>query len=67
MSWSLRLPHLPAALLLVALSVRMPVAQGSENADSFPFGPQVYLFSPRAPLEQIQATVDRIAAAQTDN
>ena len=64
---SLRLRHLPAALLLVALSVVMPVAHGSENAESFPFGPQVYLFNPRMPLEQIQKTVDRIAAAQTDN
>jgi hypothetical protein len=64
---SLRLRHLPAALLLVALSVVMSVAHGSENAESFPFGPQVYLFDPRMPLEQIQMTVDRIAAAQTDN
>jgi hypothetical protein len=64
---SLQLHHLPTALLLVALSVVMPVAHGSENAESFPFGPQVYLFNPRMPLEAIQKTVDRIAAAQTDN
>ena len=64
---SLRLRHLPAALLLAALSVVMPVAHGSENAEVFPFGPQVYLFNPRMPLEQIQTTVDRIAAAQIDN
>jgi hypothetical protein len=64
---SLRLRHLPAALLLFALSVFMPVAHGSENEESFPFGAQVYLFNPRMPLEQIQETVDRIAAAQTDD
>jgi hypothetical protein len=64
---SLRLLHLPAALLLVALSLFMPVAHGSENAEVFPFGPQVYLFNPRTPLAHIQKTVDRIAAAQTDN
>ncbi len=56
-----------AALLLVALSVVMRMAQGSDTAESFPLGPQVYLFNPRMPLEQIQKTVDRIAAAQTDN
>jgi hypothetical protein len=64
---SLRLRHVPAALLAVALSVVMAVAHGSENAESFPFGPQVYLFNPRMPLEQIQKTVDRIAAAQANN
>jgi hypothetical protein len=63
----LRLRQLPAALLLVALSVVLPVAHGSENAESFPFGPNVYVFNPRMPLEQIQKTVDRIAAAQIDN
>jgi len=56
-----------AALLLIALSVVMPVAHGAENTEVSPFGPQVYLFNPRMPLEQIQETVDRIAAAQTDN
>jgi hypothetical protein len=55
------------AVLLVALCVVMCVAHGSENAESFPFGPQTYVFDPRMPLEQIQKTVDRIAAAQTDN
>jgi hypothetical protein len=55
------------ALLLFMLSVVMPEAHGSENAESFPFGPQVYLFNPRMPLAQIQETVNRIAAAQTDN
>ncbi len=64
---SLRPRHLPAALLLIALPVLMPVAHGSDNAESFPFGAQVYLFNARMPLEQIQETVDRIAAAQTDN
>jgi hypothetical protein len=64
---SLRLRHLPQALLPVALSLVMCVAHGAENAEVFPFGPQVYLFNPRMPLEQIQNTVDRIAAAQTDN
>jgi len=64
---SLRLRQLAAALLLVAPWVVLPAAQGLENDPSFPFGPQVYLFNPRMPLEQIQRTVDRIAAAQTDN
>ena len=58
--------HARAIALLFALSVLMPEAQGSENAESFPFGPQVYLFNPGMPLQQIQKTVDRIAAAQTD-
>lgn len=59
--------RLPVALLLAALSAVMSVAHGSENSEAFPFGPQVYLFNPGMPLEQIQKTVDRIAAAQTDN
>jgi hypothetical protein len=61
------LRHAPAALLLVAFSIVVPVAHGAGNAESFPFGSQVYLFNPRMPLEQIQKTVDRIAVAQTDN
>jgi hypothetical protein len=56
-----------AALLLIALSGVMPVAQGSESAEASQFGPQVYIFNPGMPLEQIQKTVDRIAAAQADN
>lgn len=63
----LRLHHLPEALLLAVLWVVMPAAHGSDNAEAFPFGPQVYLFNPRMPLEQIQKALDRIAAAQTDN
>ncbi len=54
-------------LLLVALSVVAPVTHGLENPEASVFGPQVYLFDPRTPLEHIQETVDRIAAAQTDN
>jgi hypothetical protein len=59
--------YLPAALLLIALPVAVRVAHASESAESFPLGPQVYLFNPRMPLEQIQKAVDRIADAQTDN
>ena len=59
--------HVPAALLSIALSIVMPVSHASDAAESFPLGPQVYIFNPTMPLEQIQQTVDRIAAAQTDN
>jgi hypothetical protein len=59
--------HRTAALLLLALPFVAAVAHGWDNAESFPFGPNVYIFSPQMPLEQIQKAVDRIAAAQTDN
>src|ERR1700710_2673546 len=56
-----------AAVLLVTLSVGMSIARGADNADLLPFGPQVYLFNPQMPLDQIQKAVNRIAAAQSDN
>ena len=51
----------------VLLGMAAPSAAAPSDAWPSPFGANVYLFNPRMPLRDIQATADRIAARQIDN
>ena len=55
------------AVLLVALTISTSVSADAHAADPPDFGPNVLIFDPSMPTNEIQAAVDAITAEQVDD